>query len=58
MTISVSTTTENRETCVYVLERKWCHGSGKLSGGQASVISNVLGKTYVNEYCLSLKKYE
>jgi hypothetical protein len=30
--------------CVYVLERKWCHGSWKLSGGQASVISNVLGK--------------
>jgi hypothetical protein len=44
MTISVSTTTGNREMCVYVLERKWCHGSGKLSGGQASVISIVLGK--------------
>jgi hypothetical protein len=29
---------------VYVLERKSCHGSGKLSGGQASVISIVLGK--------------
>jgi hypothetical protein len=44
MTISVSTTTGNREMGVYVLERKWCHGSGKLSGGQVSVISIVLGK--------------
>jgi hypothetical protein len=44
MTISVSTTTGNREMCVYVLERKWYHGSGKLSGGQASVTSIVLGK--------------
>jgi hypothetical protein len=44
MAISVSTTTGNREMCVCVLERKKCHGSEKLSGGQASVISSVLGK--------------
>jgi hypothetical protein len=44
MVISVSTTTGNKEMCVYVLERKSCHRSGKLSGGQASVISIVLGK--------------
>jgi hypothetical protein len=44
MTISVSTTTGNREMRVYVLERKWYHGSGKFSGSQASVTSFVLGK--------------
>jgi hypothetical protein len=44
MTISVSTTTRNREMCVYVLEGRWYHVSGKLSGGQASVTSIVLGK--------------
>jgi hypothetical protein len=44
MTISVSTTTGNGEMCVYVLKRKRYHGSGKLSGGQASVTSIVLGK--------------
>jgi hypothetical protein len=33
MTISVSTTTGHKEMCVYVLERKWYHESGKLSGG-------------------------
>jgi hypothetical protein len=44
MTISVSTTTGNREMCVYVPKGKWYHGSRKLSGGQVSVTSIVLGK--------------
>jgi hypothetical protein len=34
MTISVFTTSVNREICVCVsLEKKMCHGSEKLSGG-------------------------
>jgi hypothetical protein len=57
MTISVSTTTGNREMCVF-LEEKVLPREREAQWWSSKCHFYCLGKTINNEYCLSLKKYE